>query len=128
MKKIVSSARRHQCAICKNFFHLLCIPGITKYDDAYSSSNIDWFCPMCNQSILAFNHFTSDNEFIECLSENWMIKVSVSIDELNEKVFIPFEMNADDENHPLHQVDPDVNYFNATGNQVYHSDYYLEDF
>ena len=126
-KRILSSARKQKCMICNRLFHLLCVPGITKYDEIYLNNDDSWYCIDCNQSLFPFNHLDDDNEFIECLSEVWDVRITMSIDYLNDKVFVPFEVNNNDENHPLYQVDPDMHFFNTVGNQVLHSDYYLED-
>ena len=113
--------------ICNRTFHLLCVPGITKYDEIYLNPHDGWYCVDCNQSIFAFNHIDDDNRFIECLSEVWDVRVTMSIDDLNDKIFVPFELNNNTENHPLYQADPDLHFFNTVGNQIMHSDYYLED-
>ena len=127
MKKINLSARKQECKVCNNFFHLLCVPGITRYDEVYITQNFDMYCTRCNQSIFAYNHYSDDNDFIESLSESWDVRISMSIEELNQKIFIPFEVNINADNHPLYQADPDIHYFNTVANQVLHSDYYLED-
>ena len=127
-KRIISTAYRLTCTICRRPCHKLCIPGVTKHDDFYINfQDSEWYCIPCNQDILAFNQPDDDNEFITALSELWEVRISVSIDELNQRVFVPFEMNAEDEYHPLYQTDPDIHYYNTISNQTLHSEYYLED-
>ena len=127
-KRIISTAYKLNCKICNKTCHKLCVPGVNKYEDFYTNYNDDnWYCPICNQDIMAFNNIDDDNEFISALSEMWEWSVSFSLDELNQKVFVPFEMNTEEEYHPLFQTDPDINYYNTISNQIHHSDYYLED-
>ena len=127
-KRIVSTAHKIICSICNIPCHKLCIPGITKYDDFYTATEYsEWYCTPCNQSIFAFNHINDDQEFTCVLSETWNVRISVSLDELNQKVFIPFEMNVNDTHHPLYETDPDIHYYNIINSQILHSEYYLED-
>ena len=127
-KRIITTAFKLICSICKNPCHKLCIPGVSKYDDFYVNfKDSDWFCTPCNQSIFAFNQINDDEEFITVLSEMWDVSITFSLDELNKKMFIPFEMNSEDEYHPLFQTDPDIHYYNTISTQILNSEYYLED-
>ena len=126
--RINQSAKRIECATCKNFCHKLCIPGIHRYDEFYKRIAVanDWICPKCNGSIFPFNHIDDDDDFLICLSEQWHVSYSTDIKKLRDKVFNPFEIN-NDKRHPLFNYDPDFHYYNLVCNSLSACDYYLED-
>ena len=126
-KRIASTARTKVCTLCKQICHALCVPGITKYDSCYLKvNNYDWYCVTCTSSMFPFNHYDDDYKFINILSEMWPTTFTVSIEELHEKSFIPFELNLD-ECQPLYDTDPDLNYYTTICNNAINSEYYLED-
>ena len=49
------------------------------------------------------------------------------LEQLNSKIFNPFEMNSDYTSNPLIDSDPDINFFRHVGSCHVSSDYYLED-
>ena len=51
----------------------------------------------------------------------------MTIEELQAKVFIPFEINTDSSHHPLFDVDPDMQYFNKITQGNINSDYFTSD-
>ena len=125
-KKLISSSKRKTCSLCKQSYHKLCIPGISRYDPGYKEVDISiWYCVMCTADVFPFNHYNDEDDFINAISELWPISLNISIDALNRKVFIPFELNTD-VNLPLYDIDPDMNFYHLLSHTA-NSDYYLED-
>ena len=77
--------------------------------------------------IFPYNHIDDDGDFIQCLSENWRVTIGTNINELQEKVFNPFEVNSEKSNLPIFDCDPDFHYYNLLCNSLSSCDYYLED-
>ena len=125
-KKIAHSARIQYCSLCRQSCHTLCIPGVSKFDPIYNEGFVNWYCTSCNSTTFPFNHLVIDSEFLNAISEMWAVTCNLSLEELNEKIFIPFELNSD-ANNPLFDTDPDINYFDKINGNVLNSDYYLED-
>ena len=127
--RINPTAKCIECSVCKNFCHKLCIPGVHKYDDFYANieNANDWICSKCNKLIFPYNHIDDDGDFIQCLSENWRVTIGTNINELQEKVFNPFEVNSEKSNLPIFDCDPDFHYYNLLCNSLSSCDYYLED-
>ena len=129
--RINQSAKRLECATCKNFCHELRIPGIHRYDESSKRVAVanDWICPQCKQcngSIFPFNHINDDDDFLICLSEQWHVSYSTDFKKLRDKVFNQFEIN-NDKSHPLFNYDPHFHYYNLVCNSLSACDYYLED-
>ena len=87
----------------------------------------DWICSQCNKLIFPYNHIDDDGGFIQCLSENWHVIIGTNINELQEKVFNPFEVNSEKSNLPMFDCDPDFHNYNLLCNSLSSCDYYLED-
>ena len=88
-----------------------------------------WFCTKCTESIFPFYNIYDEVDFISCISENFTDKKyclsKSSLD--HSSLFSPFELNIDDES-PLTDVDPDVQFYQNHCNDMLHScDYYVED-
>ena len=105
--------------------HLACVPGITANDSTNDFQN-RWICTNCSSSIFPFNHFDSENLFLEAISE---FRLSVPFDRLLDNQFNPFELNNDSTHLPFIDTDPDLQYFNDTTylNTLMNCDYFLED-
>ena len=95
--RVNPTAKCIECSVCKNFCHKLCIPGVHKYDDFYANieNANDWICSQCNKLLFPYNHIDDDGDFIQCLSENWRVTIGTIINELQENVFNPFEVNSE---------------------------------
>ena len=127
-RKINQSAKRVDCDICRNTYHVLCVPGVNKYDNFCNEiTKIKWTCTLCIQSILPFCHIVEDDEFLMCLSENWPVSYNTDLDKLRLKTFNPFELNNDCYNCPLFNTDPDFHYYNLVCSTLSTCDYFLED-
>ena len=129
-KRVLAHAYRMQCNCCNELSHLKCLPMLSKQDSVYvNRANNNWFCLRCTQSSLPFNHFPDDDDFLEALSSNWQIKPKIPLNLINDldKIFLPFDLNTS-ENLPLHDVDPDVQYYQSICNSTLNRcDYHLED-
>ena len=82
-------------------------------------------CIYCNKGIFPFNHFTEDVDFSKCISENCNCCDKMSISDLQNRLFNPFEFNNNSDY--LCDTDPDDQYFNVLSSDICNSDYYLED-
>ena len=103
-----------------------CIPYINKDDREFIGGNRDdWLCTCCSEDIFPFNQVCDDDEFLRILSENWESDSAQNANH-HDRIFVPFEIN-DDELSPLHDVDPDVNFYQEFHNNSINScDYYYE--
>ena len=127
-KRVLSHSCHLKCSYCRDVVHLNCLPFITKNDSLYVNRNTDqWLCTVCTKSLFPFNHLTDDTHFIQALAENWDKDIHISLESLREKVFVPFDLNVD-ENSPLFETDPDINFYSTIHNSnLKDCDYYLED-
>ena len=85
-----------------------------------------WYCPCCVQAIFPFNHPDDDDDFYSAVIEG-MLDCSFRLQEINNKIFTPFEIN-DSFDTPFADIDPDYQYytkFHQNGNL--NCDYYFED-
>lgn len=127
--RILSHSCYLSCACCHGSYHIQCLPNVSKVDSLYSNRLMDkWFCPKCLDSVFPFNNIADEFEFIDALSELWIKEINVSLAELCDKLFNPFEINEDTNVSPLFDIDPDLQYYNTICNRTPNKcDYYLED-
>ena len=124
--KIVRNACCIQCSVCRSYCHISCMPGVNKNDTIYTKRNENkWICIYCNEGLFPFNHFTEDVDFSKCISENCNSCDKISISDLQNRLFNPFEFNNNLDY--LCDTDPDDKYFNVLSSNICNSDYYLED-
>ena len=116
------------CVCCRRKVHRNCTV-LSPDKLALARNNSHWYCRLCNENILAFNHIENDSEFQQALHE---FDTSLTLDPLypDSEIFDPFEIN-DDSDHIVEyqgELDPDKNYFYQFS---YHlsqsSNYYSED-
>ena len=127
-KRVLSHAYNLCCSNCKNTAHLNCLPNVSRNDSIYINRNDDdWYCINCVQIIFPFNHIEEDSTFLEVLSESWSAySIPLNITNNKHKLFSPFEFNKSD-SLPMHDVDPDVNFYQSVCNNPLNScDYYFE--
>ena len=125
--RICSSAFVKTCSICSNVCHTLCLSGVSKFDEFYKYETPEWMCTYCIYDCLPFVCIDDENLFMETLLELRDDIFTLSLQELNEKIFNPFELNQDSLSDPLMDVDPDNNYFSNLTISTLNSEYYLED-
>ena len=87
----------------------------------------NWLCPGGITSVFPVNSIYNDIDFRDALSENSNNEINVSLTELNEKIFNPFELNEYTSVSPLIDVDPDLQYYNSMSNEMNNCDYHLEE-
>ena len=129
-KRVLSHAYKLQCTYCKNLVHIKCLPSVSKNDSIYTNRDCDyWYCKNCVQTIFPFNHLDDDASFIDAISESWYSDPPPSFDFINNqnKLFAPFDLNEND-NLPMHDVDPDLHFYQSTCNNALNAcDYHFED-
>ena len=124
-KKISRCSHQLSCSFCTRIYHIQCLPFLTKYDSIYTEKDRNkWLCIKCAEETLPFNNIYDDNDFYDALSECWYDISTMSIHELETRMFVPFEINNDDSHHPLFEVDPDLQYYNQINQCNVNSDYY----
>ena len=128
-RKVLYHSHHLQCKNCQTLVHIRCLPFIDKNDSVYTNRHTDvWYCTECTNEIFSYNHYIDNEDFMIAISDSWQSTEGVPFDQLtaDDKIFVPFEINESD-NTPLHDVDPDlqfyVNHCNPSANG---SDYYLE--
>ena len=126
--KNVRSFQYHlDCLLCNSQYHYQCLNrNRNEYDNACKT---DYFCTKCISHELPYNHFDDDYDFFNAISENWYNTARIDFRQLDERCFIPFEVNDKYNTHiPLCDVDPDRNFFNETYNiKNVKCDYHVED-
>ena len=91
-----------QCQNCQVKHHLTCIN--IKKDEIISDI---WYCPACVQGIFASNHF--DDHDIYCAILEGASDCAFHLQEVDIKVFIPFEIN-DSLDISFGDIEPDMQY------------------
>ena len=128
-KRVLPHSYHIQCNNCKNLVHINCLPFVNRNDELYNKRHLsDWYCTLCSSELFPFNHILEEDEFILAISEYWTVDENVPIDDLliQEKLFTPFDLN-ENENGPLFDIDPDIQFYvNQCGASLPSCDYYLE--
>ena len=64
---------------------------------------------MCTSNLLPFNHIYDDDDFMQCISDDWDRPNPIPFDLLrnDENIFIPFDLNENFDN-PMSEIDPDM--------------------
>ena len=121
-KKIQSFCYHIACNNCKMTYHVKCA-NLSRDDipDVFC-----WYCTKCTQSIFVYNHFDDDVDFQSAVAEG-MLDCSFRLHEINNKLFVPFEMNEYTET-PLTEIDPDIQFY-LNSQQTYDAkcDYLFEE-
>ena len=120
-KKVQSFSYTIQCKNCLVKHHKKCI----NINETEVMCEL-WYCPYCEQAIFPFNHFDDDGDFYSAVIEG-MLDCSHRLQEINNKIFTPFEIN-DSFDTPFADIDPDYQYYtNFHQNGNLNCDYYFED-
>ncbi len=121
-KRVLSHSCYLRCIICKSVIHIVCL-GISKADTLYEKRDSNgWICIKCMADNLPFNHIEEEDEFRSALSDN--IIRNLSLDDLNENLFNPLDLNIEC-NDPLLEHDPDIHFYNEVQSNStcsYHSE------
>ena len=128
-RRVLSHAYQMTCSLCSGVIHLKCLPFIDRNDPIYVDRNTNiWFCTVCTKHLFPFNHYDDDNDYDQAIFDiSKMYSCKMSIQELRNRVFVPFHFNEDIRT-PLVESDPDIQYFlGAISNNLNSCDYYIED-
>ena len=121
-KKVQSFSHYLQCVNCLWKCHVRCM-DITVQDITYPEQ---WYCPPCMQSVLVYNHYDDNDSFHNAVLEG-MLDCSFHYHEMNNKVFMPFEINEGSDT-PFTEIDPDFHFYTESycikNTQC---DYFIED-
>ena len=125
-KRILSHSVVLTCNLCLYAYHVACIT-IDKEDHEYvCRADRQWYCSPCNQEIFPCNFVDDDDDFAELLY-NIFADIPLAFHEIETMIFNPFSTNTKSF-IPLHDVDPDIQFFNDVAHPCKSvSDYYLED-
>ena len=110
--------------------HIQCLPLVSMTDPLFTrKQSNDWLCMTCNQGIFPFNHENDDDNFMRYITE--FFGNMPSITGLEELVFNPFNINDESNFGPLHDNDPDLQYFQDDSvtslSSLSSCKYYIED-
>ena len=95
-----------KCFSCHHSYHLKCITSIDRNDSIYINRDAEpWLCIECSTSILPFNHYFDDDDFIKALHEEY----DINLNDCN-KLFNVLDLSVT-ESSPLYDIDPDVHYY-----------------
>ena len=128
-KRLLSHAYKLTCSLCQQTCHLKCLPRVSRNDSIYQDKACSiWYCPPCSQSIFPFNHYDEDDLFYDALNELRTVRPTVPLEVINNQhtVFNPFDIN-EDADLQIHDIDPDLNFYNSHQNTILQCDYYIED-
>ena len=124
-----SGIREQYCHSCKADIHYNCsVLLLDDFESALSDGN--WFCRLCVEGFVRFNHFYDDDDFLKCIEE--LSKSSDITARLHNstKVFNPFDINEDDNDIIEYNgdIDPDKCYFNEYSYKLFENcNYYTDD-
>lgn len=127
-KRILRHNRTITCTLCQEKTHVRCL-GIIGEDELTHMSDINnnWSCTKCNRSIFPFMDLENDVLANEITYASRMDMIN-NIDELNEMLFTPLELEELQSYDPLEDLDPDINYYNEiTARLNLESTYYTPD-
>ena len=128
-KRLLAHALKLTCSYCQQAIHLNCISSISREDSVFiNNGNDTWFCPICIQETLPFNHYFDEDDFLSVITEMNSTENPGYHELINsrELIFNPFEIN-DSTEIPIDDIDPDFNYYNSFPNISNHtSDYHTE--
>ena len=128
LRRIPPNACTLKCDCCQAFVHKNCTNFLkTELDDIIQSKR-PWSCLTCNESNFAFNHLLDERDFLSSFSlRNINI---VSIDNISDKIFSPYDLDDEKIAYAEHDndINPDIHYFGQQPElSNLDSKYYLED-
>lgn len=128
LKRVLEHSYNLRCFACKSRVHLKCLPNVNRNDSLYIDRlENSFFCCLCLCDMFPFYNLEND-DFLKTISEFWIKQPLIPFDTLlNQQLcFLPFDFNEKHGN-PLHDVDPDIQFYNEHFSKSLQScDYYLE--
>ena len=120
--RILSHSRYIKCSHCNISYHIRCLPNVNNDDTIFTDrDNNTWYCMICIDSVLPFSHIQDDVDFYNAIADQQSNTVTISFEKLDEKLFIPFEINDDS------FLYPDLNYFNSIDGYSTRCNYHFQD-
>ena len=122
IERVQSFSYNIQYQNCQVKHYLTCIN--IKRDETISDM---WYCPCCVKDTFAYNHIDDDDDDFHCAILEGISDCSFRLQEMNSKVFTPFEINNRLDT-PSGDIDTDMQYYtdmNYVENMK--CDYYFED-
>ena len=87
----------------------------------------DWICTLCCGDLFPFNHVEDDLSFIDVIMDCCLGIKDYTMN-IQEKIFMPFELDEFENNMPMLDIDPDLNFFTHINSDIFQSSkYYTED-
>ena len=115
------------CSLYCAIYHMKCI-SLGPSDLSELCQTPIWYCRNCRSELFPFNQIEDDELFVAEINTFRSNVVSLNTSSL-EVLFIPFELNEDDDYSHLCEIDPDVNFYNKIGSHIGSScNYYFEDY
>ena len=109
-RKILAHAKKISCTICYSTHHLKCISIDPEVTSKLELEHKTWYCSVCLADVFPYNHIESNDEFFSSITP-----FNSLLNNLSEKLFLPFELNEPD--HLIgaynEDVDPDIHFFNT---------------
>ena len=128
-KRVLNHSYHLKCDLCEAKVHLKCLPCVDKNDALYTQRHGNvFYCSLCLSEIFPYNHL-SEEYFDAAITESCEGRPLVSFEILKnqELIFSPFDFN-DNSNSPLHDIDPDIQFYNDLySDSLQPCDYYLEE-
>ena len=117
-RRVLRHSRVLQCCICSEKVHRECIPlTLDEFNLLNTTASQEWMCEFCSKNVFPFHDYSDEDEF---LSELYIFFKSMPyvIHKINlETVFNP--LDCDDNNMPLSDCDPDLNYYSDFAQNIF---------
>ena len=124
-RRVLRHSLHIKCTICEQIYHVKCITLEPDHITWLQANENSWFCSKCLADCFPFNGIDDDIEFktaINQLSES----DGKSLCYLSDKIFMPFEINDEDDLLNICDSDPDLHFYNSISQCTCSSNYYLE--
>ena len=103
--RLLRHTRKITCKICSKSYHLKCLADLSA-EGLRPYEGTEWYCTLCLEEIFPFNQISDDDIFMNTITEK------SSYYHLQKKEFHIFDVDDDCDYLPLHEIDPDIQYFN----------------
>ena len=112
IRRVLSHSVCLQCAFCKNMYHIACLPNVSKSDSLYVDRlQNKWICIKCSEDLFPFNHYDDDLDFLQAMTGSCDLR-DPNIVDLCKNVLNPVAIGDSKSFDKLHDIDPDIQFFN----------------
>ena len=126
-RNILRHSLRAVCSICGESLHIACVPMSRDEYTVHVNTVADWICTLCCDDLFPFNHVEDDLSFIDVIMD-CCLGIKYYTMNIQEKIFMPFELDEFENNMPMLDIDPDLNFFTHINSDIFQSSkYYTED-